>query len=171
MVRHASLAALAVTTLVACAPTGGESLSDAERLAIADSVKAISAAWKGAAERADAAGVLGYYLNSPETAVARADNADQTTLAFEVFASGLPTGLQRIRSQVLNLTDQRVTVLSRDAVAETAIGDWAETDTTGQVTKTHFAYSRTWVKRDGGWKILHSHLANAPTPPAPTPQR
>lgn len=171
MFHPGSFTALGAIAVLACTPGGAGSLTDAERFAIADSIKAASAAWKTAAERADAVAILGHYVHSAETAVASGSNIEQASLAFETMASGLPVGLQDTRSQSLTLADQRISVLGRDAAVETAVGDWIAIDKAGGTTRSHFAYSRVWVQRDGRWRILHSNLSVVPLAPASAPRR
>jgi uncharacterized protein (TIGR02246 family) len=171
MCRLYASALIVVVGVLGCTPAGQGPLSETERGALADSIKALSAGWRDAGQRADATAILGYYLNAPDAAIARADDQQQTTLGYEAFATGLPVGLRSTKSQSLTVSDQRITVLDRDAAAETAVGTWASTDTTGTIANAHFGYTRVWVRRAGAWKILHSHLALFPLQAPPATRR
>jgi ketosteroid isomerase-like protein len=163
------LAAAAVA--VSCGGPSGAVLSDAERATLTDSVTARSAEWRAAVQRADAAAILAFYHDGPETAVVNASDLLQKEATLGWLAASLPNAMMALRSQAITATDQRFAVLDRDAVVETAVGEWTGTDTTAATTSSHFAFTRVWVRRDGTWKIIHSHLANVPMNPARANQR
>ena len=155
---------VAAGMLAACAPAHGVATRET-LMAVTDSVTAASAAWKSAAEHADADGILSFYDNAPHrAAIADAGHVERGSLAFEAFAKRLPVDLAKTRLQSIEVHDQSVTALGLDAAAETAVGSWTTTEKSGKVTPATFAYSRVWVLRDGHWKIQHSSLSVVPIP-------
>jgi ketosteroid isomerase-like protein len=158
-----SLAAVCLCC-IGCAPPRDSAPSQSEKAAIADTIASVSATWRHAAEQGDAAAVLAHYAKGPETAVAIGDNSQQRSITLESLAATLPAQLHQLRSQTIGIAEQKIGVLSRSAVAETAIGSWASTDTTGHTTTNHFAYTRVWVRGDSGWKIVQSNLTVLPVP-------
>ena len=156
---------VAAAALVSCRGSTGAVLTDAEKAALTDSVAARSAEWRTAVERVDAGAVLAFYLDGPETAVVNAFDFLQKEATLAWVVASLPNVMRALRSQAITMTDQRFAVLGRDAVVETALGEWARTDTTAAMMSNHFAFTRVWVLRSGIWKILHSHLASIPMNP------
>jgi len=148
-----------LAALAACAPAQPAELTDAERVALADTISTESAAWKSAAERADANAVLSYYV--PDAVIVRTDHS---VVSSDSLKTLLTSEFRSVRAQVITPGVQRIAVLGRDVAAETAVGDWVATDTAGRAATDHFALSRVWVRRDGKWRILHSYLSVQPTP-------
>ena len=150
-------ALVAVLVLPACTPTATAppELTDAERAAIADSVGDQSEGWRSAAERLDVPGVLAHYSTAPGNALIR---ADKILVSREALGNELAANYATFRSRVVTPRDQRISVLTRDIVAEAGTGDWVDTDTTGVVINEQYAFSRVWVREAGGWRIFHTYI-------------
>lgn len=165
MRRLPNVALPLLAALAGCSPSQAAELTDAERTAIADTVRSESAAWESAVEQADANGILSYYSETPGAAIIR---SEQDLISFEEMKNGLPTEFVRWRSQSVTPREQRLDVLARDVAAESAVGDWTSTDTTGTVLNRQYALSRVWIRRDNKWKIFHTYIDVRPAAIAPS---
>jgi uncharacterized protein (TIGR02246 family) len=142
--------ALMLFVFVACQPATME-LTEEQRSAIADSIRQIRGDLFAAAERLDAAELTSYFAEDGVFIIAGHYQS------HDEFAQGIRNGFAGRQSLSWTIQDQRIDVLSANVVAVADIAVYVATDTLGITSEAPVMHTEVWVRRDGGWKILHAH--------------
>ena len=131
---------------VACQPATME-LTDAEKAAIADTVRQVSAEKAAAWDSQDAERFFGYFADWSAFPMAGWQSLDAYRAEIDSF-------WPRFSSWVSNRTEVRTMVLSRDAVVLEGRQVAPVTDTTGASGEWISLYTELWVRDDAGWKVI-----------------
>lgn len=146
---------LAIASAAACQPAA-TGLTDERKAEITAEVSAINAGYWDAWRAADWDRGMAYYLDSPDFVWAAGG-----VLTFGLSAlEDLRPGFNTVASQTFTFRDSRIIVMAPDAASVAAIGTWAQTDTAGVTGPGRdFAWTATWIRRNGEWKIHLVHMS------------
>jgi len=149
--------------VVACRPPTVEvtvELTDAEKAAIADTVRQQADAFYDAFRTLDfdrAMGAFGTDLVWAENAALGA-NRDSMVTAWR----GYFDALREVTSG--DWREVHIEVLGPDAAVFSGTFDWVGVDTTGAPAGSRGAWTAVWVRTAAGWKITHGHESWVPLP-------
>lgn len=174
MIRSRWAAALCCS-LVACAPppatTSAGALSEPHRLALADTIRALTDSVVAAASRRDAVALTARFRLSPEAAFG---GAGAMVLRPDQLRDNMATAYRTLRSQQLAVMEQRVAILGPDAAATTGWGSFTAEDTTGASATGIQAFTFVWARDATGWGVIQAHFSaqmgrvnQAPRSPGP----
>lgn len=142
---------VAAALLAACG-FASQPLSEERTQEIANEVQVAQAALLDAARRADAEAMTPIFADEGRflfNGVARS-NADALDFVRQVYAV--------IDSQEIEIADERITVLGPDAAVVTGNGRVTAVDTAGaRGEPAEFAWTFTWARQDGAWRVVDSH--------------
>lgn len=149
--------AMVAVVAVGCAESGA-TLSDADRVAVADSVAAAMHSYEAAVKSLDVQRVLAHYGDSARFRFT--DNgtaysyAEMRRMVQQLFGS--------LRSLGGGFGAINVTVLSRDVAL--ADGPYTDifTDTSGTVMRIRGTVTWVWTRGPDGWRIVHGQAFGAP---------
>lgn len=162
-VRLAAAAALAG----ACQPATQE-MTEAQRTAVADSVRATNAALWALFPTGNVDSVMSYYVADQRLTVAELGmvypTRDSMIAAARAFWGG-------IRSATVNGAEPAITVLALNAAVVTEAFEGTLTDTTGATMPIRGVWSGVYEHTGAGWKIVQSHESWPAPAPAPAPAR
>jgi uncharacterized protein (TIGR02246 family) len=149
--RRPALAALSLALLASCQPAGTR-LTDAQRAAVADTVRQLTERVLDLTGDADA--WMDLFATGPEFKYVQ----NGVILSRDDLAEEMETFLGVCAEQSWAWDDMHVVVLGPEAAVVTAIYHGAFTDTAGQ----RFIFDRAVVTyvysyRDGAWKIVQAH--------------
>jgi hypothetical protein len=149
--RRPALAALSLALLASCQPTGTQ-LADAQRAAIADTVRQLTDRVLALTEEADA--WMDLFGGGPEFRYVQ----NGVILSRDELAEEMATFVTACAEQSWAWDDVHVVVLGADAAVVTAIYHGAFTDTVGQrFTFDRAVVTYVYARRDSVWKIVQAH--------------
>jgi len=148
----------ALLAVTACGAERPETLSDAQRRAVADSVAAAIRSYEGALSALDVERILSFY--APDSQFRLIENGEESS--FEVFASHVRQAMPALRRLDAGFDSIQPHVLSRDVVVMDAIGRSAFTDASGMVARVRSTATMVWVRGPAGWRIAHFRGESGP---------
>jgi hypothetical protein len=158
---HRAILALTLVVGAACQPATTE-LTDELKAEIAADVSALNAEYWEAWRAADWDRGMSFYLDSPDFVWAAGGAVYFGLDALEETRPRFAT----VASQMFTFRDSRVVVMTPTAAVVTAVGEWAQTDTTGVTSiPRDFVWTGVWVLRNDAWKMQLVHMSY----PAPAP--
>jgi uncharacterized protein (TIGR02246 family) len=149
--RRIGLVGFALVLLAACQPTSVD-LTEDQRLALVDTILQVQIDLVAAAEAVDAEAVLSFF--APDVGLVM----DGRVVGYASLSQLLRQSYGQMGRQTVEWHPAEVSVLSPDAVAltlggvVTVIGMEGDTVSSGPV-----AWTEVFVRRNGGWKLLHAH--------------
>jgi hypothetical protein len=149
--------------LSACRPAPRD-LSDADRAALADTLKQAAATIMADIDRHEVGKFLAHHDGGPAFAWATQGailTLDSMRAIMMPYFSG-PSG-QNVR---FSLGTSVAYPLTRDAGVVTAVVNSTNRDSTGTERKSHQAWSVVLQRRDGSWRVVQVHESY----PGPTPE-
>jgi hypothetical protein len=167
MIRPIRLVALA--TLAACAPAGAPQLTDAHRVAIADSVRQLASTM---AAEVRVHGYRGFNAEMDSTpGYLWAYNGMIPFASFDSMAAWTRADPEPKVPEGFVWDTLRIQVIA-PGVAGFAAG-YSETrpDSTGTPRTEKGIFTAVAVHRAGGWKFTTAHTSTLPPPPPPAPVR
>lgn len=152
--------------LAACAPAGARRLTDAQRAAIADSVRELAA---GMAAQVSAHGYRGFApaMDSVPGYV-WAYNGSIPFTAFDSMRVWTRTDPEPRVPEIFAWDTLRIQVLAPGVAGFAANYTETHTDSTGATKTEKGVFTAVAVHRPGGWKFTTAHTSTLPTPPPPT---
>ncbi len=147
--------------LAGCAGSGDGELTDAERAALADSVRQFANEMVETIDRHDVDGFIAYHLRSPDFAWASRGAItplDSHDVSMKEYFPGVGKNVH------FKLGDSRVRVLSRDAAVATSIIHSTNIGEDGEATSAHEVWSIVVQRIDGEWKVVQAHESYPPPP-------
>lgn len=153
--------------IASCRSAAPPPLTDAERTALADSVKQMMGEFFAVLDARDVQKMWTYYVPGEELTTAENGMFYPSRDSIERAANAFWGSL---RSADFTDDANRVQVLGRDVVIYTSQWHGAVTDTTGKTMEMRGAWSSVLQRRPEGWKIVQEHGSAPVPPPAPTPQ-
>lgn len=151
--RKVMLPVFALGLAVACRPQQ-PTLPEAERAAIADTVKRILISLRDAASRRDAAGFVSVYAADSDMKPAHTGQIYPTLESFHALADSF---YQSIAGLDPKLGEIRTMVLSPDAAAAQVPVAFTITTKAGKQLAGQGVYTAVLQKRGDAWKIVQSH--------------
>jgi hypothetical protein len=79
---------------------------------------------------------------------------------FSTVMDGFKKGVEGVDSQKMDIINKKITVLSDNSVLLTASGNSTLSLSDGRFIYGKFAWTFVYLKIDGTWKIIHSHMSN-----------
>ena len=157
--RRFIIAAFALTILAACQPVATE-LTVEQKAEIAAEVGLVVSQFLDAFRDGDFDRGMEYWLDSPDAAYA---NQGGVNFGYDNLVSLYGPVFERIASQTIRVSDQRIDVLARNVVQVIAHSSFTQTDTDGVTGPERQVVQFTiWVRRDDGWKVLSIHESLRP---------
>lgn len=80
--------------------------------------------------------------------------------SFQKVMTGFKEGVKGIDSQKMEIENKKITVLSDLSVLLTASGKYSTKVNDGRILSGEFAWTFVYLKIDGNWKVIHSHMSN-----------
>ena len=77
--------------------------------------------------------------------------------SFDPILQRVSSGMQGLKSLKYNISDKRITVLSKDAAIVAVSGHSNTESISGEKFKTAFAWTFVYRKTGDQWKVIHSH--------------
>lgn len=155
-----ALIALAAALLAACSSPASTraaaDLSEAQRLALADTIRLLTDSIIGAGGRLDAAALTARFRVSAEAAYGAAGSL---VLHPDEMRDNMARGYRALRSQRLEVIEQRVAVLGVDAAATTGWGNFTAVDTAGTTATGVQAFTFVWARDADGWGVVQAHFS------------
>jgi len=153
--RRLALAVLSLAFLAtACQPVATE-MTEEQKAAIADTVNAAHADSWDAWREVDLDRALSYQHDSPDLWFTL---QGQVLRGYAEADSFWREGFGTASRIDITISDSRTMVLAADVVAVLEQGVFSVTDAAGVTSPEQaFAFSATWVRRDGEWKVLYGH--------------
>lgn len=160
MKTRATISVALLVTAFGCR-TGAEEaaapaeLTEADRLALTDTLLEAHGRLVAAAEAVDADGVLAMFDADARVII------DGEVLAFDVLAERVRRTYDQLDHQDLSWHPAEVTVLSPNAVAMTIGGRAVVVGSEGDtLMNAPVAWTEVFVRRDGAWKIVQAHQSS-----------
>jgi hypothetical protein len=158
---HRLMLPLTMLALAAC-QTAITELTDERKAEITGEVTALNAGYWEAWRAADWDRGMSYYLDSPDFVWAA---GGAVYFGLDALEETRPR-FANVASQVFTFRDSRVVVMTPTAAVVPAVGEWAQTDTTGVSSiPRDFVWTGVWVLRNDAWKMQLVHMSY----PAPAP--
>jgi ketosteroid isomerase-like protein len=132
----------------------GKALSDSERVAIENSVKAVIDDVLSAAERVDMDGIVRHYADVPWASVM---NVGYFYPSIKAFESAFRAGFSQMTRQSIKPEETRICVLSPDAAFVAMYGNTNSVGQDGGIGGGHFCLTLVLTSVDGKWRIVHAH--------------
>ena len=159
-----AIAAFALLVMVsACQTAPPPEMTDAEREAIASEIRTTAeASWRPLNEPQDVEVALSFFVQEATDYFVGDATVGVFNLSIddgsEDFREGSWNLAQGRLGTTVEVTDNRVAVLSRDHAIQVVSADYAVTDLEG-VARTGYRMVQTtvWVRENGEWKIIHFH--------------
>lgn len=151
--------ALVLSATVSCAPSAPAALSDAQRAAIADTVKQQAARLYEAENRRDADVFIAEATDDPDFRYVANGNLFPSK---DSLSKSAHARVKSLKSLTYTLKDAGVTVLSPDAAVFTGSYDETAVDSTGKTLTFRDGWTAVYARRNGQWKIVHGHFSRAP---------
>jgi uncharacterized protein DUF4440 len=160
-----ALSLVAFTSLLACWPDAGASLTPAERQAIASAIEQrVKTAYDLGAEDV-LAGMLSLYPREGPVYSASGGTVTTTRDSLETAVRQFWNYVGRnMRDPKWEWTTMRVDVLSPTAAVMTATYRVPHLTPAGQPHVIGGAWTAVFAKRAGEWVIVHEHLSDSPAP-------
>ena len=164
MHRRPLLALCAVALLAACHPSNRQQLSDAQRAAIADTVKHTLIAACDLTSKGDVvARLMSLYPDSGPVISANAGHVTTTRAALETSIRQFWQNVgQNMRDPKWEWGEMHVEVLSPDAAAVTATYRIPHLTPRGMPHVVGGAWTAVFERRGGRWVIVQEHLSDVP---------
>ena len=157
MSHIARLAPLPMLT-AACGSPAAAPLTEADRMAIADSVTAAMESYEQAVLALDPDRIVDHYAADSQFRLI--DN--ETVYSYGQLVDHVRHALPALRSFEGGFHDIRVHVLNRDvALADAGVRE-AFTDSAGAVTRVRGTVTWVWARRPDGWRLVPARAAASP---------
>ncbi|MBI4501253.1 MAG: nuclear transport factor 2 family protein [Gemmatimonadetes bacterium] len=155
-----------VLILTACAPKAPapQVLTEAQRTAIADTVKRLANELFEAENRLDADVFISQATDDPDFRYVSSGNLFPSK---DSLSKAAHARVKSLKALTYTLKDGGVTVLSPDAATFTGAYDETAVDSTGKTLTFRDGWTAVYARRNGQWKIVHGHFSRAPVPAAP----
>ncbi len=155
--RRIVLVAFILTAFAACQPADTE-LTDYQKGEIEAEVNLELETMWDLFRQADYDHGIAYWEDSPEQLFGTSEGG--ILKGFAAIDAAFRPGFTTIASQVLNVDETHITVITQDVVYVMQRGTYAATDTSGVTDPTRpFAYSYLWTRTDAGWKVSSAHMS------------
>lgn len=160
-----ALSLVAFTSLLACRPDSGDSLTPPERQAIASTIEQrVKTAYDLGAEDV-LAGMLSLYPREGPVYSASGGRVTTTRDSLETAVRQFWNYVGRnMRDPKWEWTSMRVDVLSPTSAVMTATYRVPHLTPAGQPHVIGGAWTAVFAKRAGEWVIVHEHLSDSPAP-------
>ena len=145
---------LSLSLLAGCAAGGYGELTDAERAALADSIRQFANEMVVTIDGHDVDGFIDYHWRHPDFTWASSGSItplDSHHVSMKEYFPGVGKNVH------FKLGDSRVHVLSRDAAVATSIIHSTNIDDDGEPTTGHEAWSIVVQRIGGEWKVVQAH--------------
>ncbi len=159
MRKLASVLSLSVV-LAGCAGSSDAELTDAERAALADSVRQFANEMVETVDRHDVDGFIGYHLDGPDFAWASRGETSPLESHRESMKEYFPGVGKNVHFE---LGDSRVHVLGRDAAVATSYIHSTNIGEDGEPISGHEVWSIVVHRIDGEWKVVQVHESYPPS--------
>lgn len=159
MIRSRWAAALYLAVAACATPpstTSAGALSETHRLALGDTIRALTDSVVAAASRRDAAALTARFRLSGEAAFG---GAGAMVLRPDQLRENMAAAYGTLRSQQLAVMEQRVAILGPDAAATTGWGSFTAVDTTGATATGIQAFTFVWARDANGWGVIQAHFS------------
>ena len=134
-------------------------LSDSQRSAIEEELRACLAGCDAAADKADADGTTAYYSDMHKLGFIYNGTMIPSLDAVVVFAREL---FEQLQSQTHETSELRIAVLAPNVAVMTWHGNVTGTGKDGSTGGGVFARTFVWAKVEDDWKIIHVHISILP---------
>ena len=148
---------LAALALLGCSP-GTAAFSEADRTAIADTLRQLTQSFAQSANALNPDGALALFSSDP--AMTWANDGVVLTISHDSLASLYRHVYRGWRRLDFTWDSLRVAVLSPDAGVVTAAGHFAVTDTADQTARRRVAGTYVFFRRGTKWELLHGHASH-----------
>lgn len=155
-----------VAILCAACSTPAPDLTDADRAALADSVRTFAANMVATIDGHDVDGFIAYHRDGPDFAWATFGAMTPLDSHHVSMKAYFPS--EQGKNVHFRLGESKVHVISRDAAVLTGIIHSTNVDSAGNPTTGHEAWSIVVQRFDGAWKVVQAH-ESYPRPAAQTP--
>ena len=155
------LCVLAVTSACSVSPEATPTpttLGEAERQAIADTIRGRMASYAAAVASLKGEAILAHYVASPEFRLF----SDGQAFSYSDIQGLVGTLSQVLQASEISWDTVEVTVLDQNAAIAGAPFHRSDTDTGGTTTHVRGAASWVWVRRGGEWLMIHGHGVHVP---------
>lgn len=129
-------------------------ITDAQQATIEDTVKALTDELINGAEQVDVDRCFANFTDAYDSGFI--DNGvfyPTLDSMIDVFRSGF----SRLRSQEIEMSETRISVLAPNVAILTTHGSFTETDTSNNTSDSRFALTLAYAKVGEEWKIVHAH--------------
>jgi uncharacterized protein (TIGR02246 family) len=140
-----------------CTAAATPRMTDAERTAISDSIRAISGVFAQGVNALDVSKFAPYFANPQLTWAGDGQLMLMSPDSLMSLYRGVYRGFRRMDFAWDTL---RVSVLNADAALLVGAGHYAVTDTSGQASSHGVAASYLFVRLDGQWRLAHGHASH-----------
>jgi hypothetical protein len=158
---------LVAASLAACSQQTPDTLSERDRAAIADSIKALVVNTYDLSKPDVVKRMMSLY---PENGRVVSANTGHATLTRDSLQKQIETFWKYVGSNMRNpkweWTSMNIDVLSRNAAVMTATYDIPHLNPRNQPHTIGGAWTAVFVNRGGRWVIIQEHLSDAPSDPA-----
>jgi ketosteroid isomerase-like protein len=164
VVRRVGMATVIAMACAACRPASRESLSDAQKAAIADTLRQLIAAAYDFSKGGDAVGrLMSLYPDSGRLVSAASGHitTSRDTLEMQIREFWTNVG-QNMRNPNWTWGQTYVEVLSPNAAVLTATYRVPHVTPQGEPHVIGGAMTAVFERRNGKWVIVHEHLSDAP---------
>ena len=148
---------IVVTYLWICSNVYAEGLTSSQKEKISSEISMLFEKSIKAGESFDIDGITG---NVNDTLKAGFIDNGLFFNAFDELMTGFKEGIKGFRSQKMNITNKRITILSDNVVLVTASGNYTVTLEDGRTLSGRFAWTFVYSKINDKWKVIHSHMSN-----------
>lgn len=148
---------LVALSVLGCNPRT-TAFSEADRAAIADTLRQLTQSFAQSANALNSDGAIRVFSSDP--AMTWANDGLVLTLTRDSLAALYRSIYRGWRRLDFRWESLRVAVLSPDAGVVTAAGRFAVTDTANQTTKRRVAGTYVFFRRDKKWELLHGHASH-----------
>jgi hypothetical protein len=146
--------------LTACASAASQpTLSDAQRTAIADTVKQLANQLFEAENRRDADVFINQATDEPDFRYISSGNLFPSK---DSLSKAAHARVKSLKSLTYTLKTSGVTVLAPDAAVFTGAYDETAVDSVGKSLTFKDGWTAVYARRNGQWKIVHGHFSRAP---------
>src|SRR5262245_7600956 len=150
----------AIIVLSGCASAAPQpSLTEAQRTAIADTVKQLADQLFEAENHRDADVFISQATDDPDFRYVASGNLFPSK---DSLSRAAHARVKSLKSLTYTLKTSGVTVLSPDAAVFTGAYDETAVDSLGKSVSFKDGWTAVYARRNGQWKIVHGHFSRAP---------
>ena len=81
--------------------------------------------------------------------------------SFETLMKEFNNDIRGVKSQKMNISNKKITILSNNAALITASGNYLVTLEDGRTLSGGFLWTFVYSQVNGKWKVIHSHGSNS----------